>query len=181
MAVFNGQLFLSTGTPINTESNLASYSTNPLITFSDSVFRVRGNLLTAYGYFNKVSLISLGLYNLPQSASVNYLQPLNRFFGINARQDATKLYINKSDLQGLTSSSNNTAEAILIAIILRIINFEANSQISGICIVKFKTYFISKNKVNYIVHELIINLFRLTAHTNYVYYESVPSINPNLY
>jgi hypothetical protein len=42
---------------------------------------------------------------------------LQQLFGVNAVQDSQTLTINKSDLK-LTQSSNNTAESLLIAILL---------------------------------------------------------------
>jgi hypothetical protein len=46
---------------------------------------------------------------------------LTAVFGTNATQDATTLTISKTDLVsvGLTASANNTAESLLIAIILK--------------------------------------------------------------
>ncbi|MDQ3018246.1 MAG: hypothetical protein M3Q64_00010 [bacterium] len=46
---------------------------------------------------------------------------LTAVFGTNATQDATTLTINKSDLvsTGLTPSANNTAESLLLAIVLK--------------------------------------------------------------
>lgn len=61
---------------------------------------------------------------------------LQQIFGINATQDANVLTINKADLAaiGLTSSTNNTAESLLAAIIaqaqsiLTITNQESNPE-----------------------------------------------------
>lgn len=46
---------------------------------------------------------------------------LTAVFGANATQDATTLTISKADLVsvGLTASANNTAESLLLAIILK--------------------------------------------------------------
>jgi hypothetical protein len=44
---------------------------------------------------------------------------LAQVFGSNATQDATTLTIAKADLTGLTASANNTAESLLVALILK--------------------------------------------------------------
>jgi hypothetical protein len=44
---------------------------------------------------------------------------LTQLFGANATQDNQSLVIRKSDLPGLTPSSNNTAESLLVAILLQ--------------------------------------------------------------
>jgi hypothetical protein len=44
---------------------------------------------------------------------------LQQLFGTAALQDATTLVIHKSDLPGLTPNANNSAESLLIAILLQ--------------------------------------------------------------
>lgn len=44
---------------------------------------------------------------------------LQQLFGANATQDNQSLVIRKSDLPGLTPSVNNTAESLLVAILLQ--------------------------------------------------------------
>lgn len=44
---------------------------------------------------------------------------LQQLFGTNAVQDNQSLVIRKSDLPGLTPSANNTAESLLVAILLQ--------------------------------------------------------------
>jgi hypothetical protein len=44
---------------------------------------------------------------------------LQQVFGANASQTSTALTITKADLTGLTSSANNTAESLLVAILLK--------------------------------------------------------------
>jgi hypothetical protein len=57
---------------------------------------------------------------------------LQDVFGANATQNGTTLTITKADLTGLTASSNNTAESLLVALILKAFayltqtNFESN-------------------------------------------------------
>jgi hypothetical protein len=44
---------------------------------------------------------------------------LTQIFGTNAVQDASTITIAKADLTGLTASTNNTAESLLTAIVLK--------------------------------------------------------------
>jgi hypothetical protein len=44
---------------------------------------------------------------------------LVQVLGANATQNATTLTISKADLTGLTASTNNTAESLLIALLLK--------------------------------------------------------------
>ncbi|MDZ8190011.1 MAG: hypothetical protein RMX96_34895 [Nostoc sp. ChiSLP02] len=43
---------------------------------------------------------------------------LQQLFGANASQDISQIIIQKSDLLGLTPATNNTAESLLVALIL---------------------------------------------------------------
>ncbi|MUL39308.1 hypothetical protein [Gloeocapsopsis dulcis] len=62
----------------------------------------------------------------------NYLSALGRFFGVNAAQTATQLFIKKSDLPLLTHSTDNTAESLLIALLIHVIQNESNSLMSNV-------------------------------------------------
>ena len=59
---------------------------------------------------------------------------LQQVFGANATQTATELTITKADLTGLTASANNTAESLLVGILLKAkqqlttANYEANIE-----------------------------------------------------
>lgn len=44
---------------------------------------------------------------------------LNQMFGKNTSQTEQQLIINKADLPGLTASANNTAESLLVALLLK--------------------------------------------------------------
>ena len=48
---------------------------------------------------------------------------LTEVFGAAATQDATTLTITKADLTGLTASANNTAESLLVGILLKAQSF----------------------------------------------------------
>lgn len=50
---------------------------------------------------------------------------LQQTFGVNASQDATNLYINKTDFPKLTNNFVNKGESLLIAILL---NFHSNFE-----------------------------------------------------
>lgn len=57
---------------------------------------------------------------------------LTEVFGTNALQDASVITLDKADLTGLTASVDNTAESLLVAIVLKAIsalsqtNFDTN-------------------------------------------------------
>ena len=54
---------------------------------------------------------------------------LQQLFGANAAQDAATLVIRKFDLPGLTPSSNNTAESLLVALLL-----QASEEFEGLLV-----------------------------------------------
>ncbi|MUL39340.1 hypothetical protein [Gloeocapsopsis dulcis] len=109
----------------------------------------------------------------------NYLSRFARFFGENAAQTATHLIIRKSDLPLITPSSNNTAESLVIALLLRVKDYESNDSISRISVELFKQEFIVKNNVTLLQSIILVN-FRVTA--QYLYLEITNadvSITPN--
>jgi hypothetical protein len=59
---------------------------------------------------------------------------LQQVFGANATQNATTITIAKADLTGLTASETNTAESLLVAILIKAktaltqANFDANTD-----------------------------------------------------
>lgn len=99
----------------------------------------------------------------------DYLSSLARFFGVNARQDLNNIYINKADLIGLEPHSNNTAESLLVALLLRQKDYESNSLISTVYTSLFVSELIDGLGTNnlgnkYIRHILLVQVF---ARLNY--------------
>lgn len=112
---------------------------------------------------------------------------LQQLFGVNCSQDGQVLIIKKSDLPGLTPSANNTAESLLLAILLNALrNFSGylkdennqpitdennnpiefdNSEIfEKIRIFRWEDNLIDRNSLIYIRYTLVIEFF--TAYEN---------------
>ncbi|MBE9191441.1 hypothetical protein IQ230_14005 [Gloeocapsopsis crepidinum LEGE 06123] len=90
----------------------------------------------------------------------DYLSNFARFFGFNAKQDANYLYIQKNDLAELTPLENNTAESLLAAAILYVMQHESNSLISNIVISYWNTEFLIKsNSIRYQTIQFLIHLY----------------------
>ncbi|WGV23467.1 hypothetical protein [Halotia branconii] len=93
---------------------------------------------------------------------------LTQVFGANAIQDATTITITKSDLAGLTASSNNTGESLLVAILLQAksylttTNFDSNID-QSIVIDTGYTSFITRGTDNtgYRTDQLTISLSKI--------------------
>lgn len=181
MAILPAQLNNSKGLPIDaTVSNsytliasVGSYADSLL--FSSAYIQVsKGQLLNSTS-----KLIVHQQYK--QGKYVNYLSRLARFFGDNAKQTNTHLIIQKSDLPSLTPKLSNTAESLLLAIILRVMLYESNSIISKTTVTFFKTEFLKVNLVPIIQTILIINLFATV--TKFEIYEIVhkTNVSPNDY
>lgn len=66
---------------------------------------------------NTLSLLSFAL-DFTQPIAKDFRATLNRLFGVSAMQDASKLYIDKTTLIGLTPQANNSAESLLLALLL---------------------------------------------------------------
>lgn len=101
--------------------------------------------------------------NFVNSTFRNHLSPFQTIFGIDARQTSTVIKIPKSSFTKLQPSANNTAESLLVALLLRLFAFTDYSND------KIYSYFwgigFSKGKVN---HTLIIKLSnKLTPVNNY--------------
>lgn len=95
---------------------------------------------------------------------VNRLDSLNIFFGVNASQDSDCLYINKSDLIGLTSTSNNQAESLLVAILLKALsNFpvidEEGIEFDKLNVFRWNDSIVVKNNFYYVRSTLVIEGF----------------------
>lgn len=88
-----------------------------------------------------------------------------RFFGLNARQPITHLYIQKADLPGLSPLATNTAESLLVALLLRVNQHESNSLISRVVIDIFNQEFIKISNLSVIQSILLINRYLLVTYS----------------
>lgn len=110
---------------------------------------------------------------------------LVQLFGVNAFQDGQVLIINKSDLPGLTPLANNTAESLLVAIILKslenfqgtikdeynnaitdeynnVITYDNTNQFSAVDLFLWASYLESRVMLNVVIcHQLIIHFYTL--------------------
>lgn len=148
MANLSGEISIGTGQP----SNVLSSSTNQLAVGQGLVFgaltNAKSELFLPTGLFIN-TLANLSSYlQFTQLIAREYKLPLARLFGSNARQDATKIYINKADLEGLTSAINNSAESLLIALLMTAMKGESSYN-SRIDISERKPYFVKVNLQNY--------------------------------
>lgn len=109
----------------------------------------------------------------------DYLSIFARFFGINTKQTTTHVYINKADLPDLNPKANNTAESLLVALLLREMQYESNFLISRIVIEKYKAEFASLSGKPVIVNTLLIRLYLLLNFINYESQNADSPITPN--
>lgn len=104
---------------------------------------------------------------------------LAQLFGVNASQDGQNLFIDKSDLPLLTPSANNTAESLLVAILLKAlenfagtltdennqpitdelnqpITFDNSDAYELLKIINWKPFQLIRNGQKYINHQIIV-------------------------
>ena len=85
-------------------------------------------------------------------------------FGTNATQTATTLTITKADLPGLTPSSTNTAESLLVGILLRAktqltpANQETNSEQSITIADGYTPSYAIRNSIQYRQDDITVSL-----------------------
>lgn len=96
----------------------------------------------------------------PNSYFHNYLSSFVRFFGDNAKQDVSRIYIKKSDLT-LTTNANNRAESLVVALLLRVMQYESDDYISRVVIKRDMTRYVSKNNFPYVQIVLTVKLYLL--------------------
>lgn len=103
--------------------------------------------------YRQSDCIALAEVTVNPATYYNYPSPFARFFGANARQDATKIYLKKSDF-GLSDKDNHTAECLLVALLLRVMYFESAPSSSDVVIEHLDTRFsnglVSKTLVLYL-------------------------------
>lgn len=140
MAVLNGQI----NHPISYTISGISYSTGEVISYEPDVLHTTSTFISQI--------------NIPMPYYQTYLSSFARFFGVNAKQDVSNLYLVKSDL-GLTPLSYNNPESILVALLLRIAIYESNPLMSNVYIFLYKRY-IEQGVQNFLVSNLVILLYK---------------------
>lgn len=118
-----------------------------------------------------------GELNNPRGNFQQYRSRLARFFGTNAQQTPTQLIIQKSDLQGLIPSVDNSPESILVALLLHVLKNESNSITSNVYISFFRTEFISSNTVSLIVHTYLVQIYKLLIYEDDRYPSPITNSN----
>lgn len=149
MANLLGEISVATGnfdtTAINSKIEVNNSLANPFNAFTNSQVEINSSFgvdISAHSFLTSQA-------NFIQSIPYNLSQPLARIFGANAKQDISKIYINKVDLPGLTANSNNSAESLLIALLLQAIKFESSYE-SRIVVERRPVKFVSSRQQRYI-------------------------------
>lgn len=159
MAVLDAQISNSQGLFVDSNTNIQSDTYTSIGNYLDSLLINNAHRQTVVGEAIQ-TLLRLNPYiQYRQSDYTNYLSRLARFFGDNAKQNTTHLIIQKSDLPSLTPKLDNTAESLLIALLVRVMFYESNSLISTTVVTFFKTEFLNLNLVPITQSILLIQLF----------------------
>ena len=159
MAVLQGSdIFAASGYFLNSTSNFKS-DISALSGYTVASLGIITALpAVAISYFVPSLIFSNGLITLSLGQFQNYQSSFARFFGVNASQNSSYLYIKKSDLPLLNNSINPTGEALFIALLLQIQKYECNSLISTVYINTFQHYFeVSPKPLS--IWVLVINLY----------------------
>lgn len=94
------------------------------------------------------------------------LTTFQSYFGINASQDATYLYINKFDFPLLLAQANSQAESLLVILLLHIQKYEGISDSRKIDITKMLREIVDTPRGKIIRDALLIDLY---ANPHYQY------------
>ena len=93
---------------------------------------------------------------------------LTEIFGIGASQTATEITLTKADFTNLTADANNTAESLLIAILLKasenltLVSFDSNLDQSTYVEPGFSSFTNrGENNDQYRTDQLVVNLAKL--------------------
>lgn len=147
----------SNGQVLNVVSSLAGQPNNGISNGTSSLLQFLSYLSASNGY----SLPSLSVLTPHLNNSIGqyqqYLSSLIRFFGENFSQSATHFTITKASI-GVQPLTNNTAESLLVGILLRVLQNESNSLISDVYIVTFRRY-VEPGNQPLIITNLIVNLY----------------------
>lgn len=101
------------------------------------------------GYYK---LSSLGFYQ-------DYFSSFARVFGVNARQDGSKIYLSKFDLSQLTAHSTNSAQSIFVALLLQVLVNDSNSLLSAFAIQFWKAQLIKVDNQPRILTTLLVDFY----------------------
>lgn len=157
MAVLEAQIISSQGLPVDSSSNIQSNIYASIGNYLNSLLVNNAHRQTVIGEPTQTLLRLNPNIQYRQSDYINYQSRLARFFGINARQTSTHLIIQKSDLPLLTSKLSNSAESLLIALLLHVMLYESNSLISTVYAFTFNKYLDLAS--NLIIIDIVINLY----------------------
>ncbi len=163
MAIFQGEITLAFGYGVNTLSKLQSETITSIGYARHTTFLITGGVNNSLSQSTDALSLIKGVNALPFSNYHPYQSRFARFFGVGARQDASKLYIQKADL-GLALAANNTAESILVALLLQVLKYESNSLLSDVYIYIFQQYFETVSQP-IAVSNLVINLNNKIVYT----------------
>ena len=181
MAVVAGDMpFTSLGYPDSGQVTVASATVAELGYPTFVELRSEGHLTRGFESYQQGVINSLGNYSKVVALGYNldtitkliasyspairlgnyqqYQSSFARFFGVNAKQTAAHLHISKADLPGLSPKASDTAESILIALLLQEMIYESNSLISRIVVERWGNQLISSNNKNFIRSFLLIKL-----------------------
>ncbi|RUT08428.1 hypothetical protein DSM106972_015960 [Dulcicalothrix desertica PCC 7102] len=120
-----------------------------------------------------VSLNGLKYANSKHKTSLTNLQVL---FGLKAYQSSTQLFIDKTSLTNLSVSTNNTAESLLVALLLRLLYL--NNSISRVNLSLWGSAINATKIKTYYELELLDNL---TVLDTYEIQQLNNIVNPNNY
>ncbi|MBE9191399.1 hypothetical protein IQ230_13795 [Gloeocapsopsis crepidinum LEGE 06123] len=144
-----------------------------------SVVITSTQITNGFAQVNQTSLSTNYFEFTNQGIYQDYLSTFSRFFGVNAKQDNNYLYINKADLAALTANANNTAESLLIALLLQIKEYESNSLLSSVVVEYWKTQFIKLQDYSIILNIFVVKLYALVKFINYESQNASEPITPN--
>ncbi|MGL5925486.1 hypothetical protein [Chroococcidiopsis sp.] len=179
MAVLQAQAIDSNGYAANSTLFFQASITANIANGMQTITVTLAAVSLAVGLPANALLIAIAITSVSSGYFVNYLSRLARFFGIRARQDINYLYIQKSDLPLLAVSLSNTAESLLIALLLQVMLYESNSLISRVTVDAFKTEFATVNSRAVIRSILLIRLYSLVTRIENFEIVDSNAITPN--
>lgn len=158
MAVFQAENNIANGYVLSSLLKVQTQVTGSSGVALSSTSLVKGNSNNFIGLAIDSNTFIKADSNIPLSNYQSYQSRFARFFGVGARQDAAKLYIQKADL-GLALLTNNTAESILVALLLQVMKYESNNLISRGTVEVFNVEFLISNNLAITRTILVVNLY----------------------
>lgn len=130
-------------------------------------------MITQFSGFNQ-SLSRVASFKTSGMDAVDYAVYFQLIFGASASQTSTLLRIKKADLIGLVATSNNSAQALLVALLLKTLS-SYNSKNGSI----YATFWGASISGNLLINQIIINLFnQLIPVDTYELPEPTNVVNP---